>query len=284
MSTSIDTSGAAAPGTGLESLSAAGKARFGAFTLVALGALVVAGAMMRGELAMVYTGWFQDFGVHQVHDQLLFTFLWIALVVPFALLLYHPTGRVNTVLAPVLFAAPWVVMAVVVDSPILMLGVIFGVLGVLALALHPAGRSVLAFDRIESVDRNLAGLFAVGAVPLAAYGGIELYKQFTITDDHALFVHFGSMALAAFFVVVMGGLAVLRERDWRFAAWSAGLTAAVLGVVSVAYPAIESSLGLVGGGLLVLWAVAFVAAVEYVRRRRRGDEVAAIDGVGAGSA
>lgn len=282
MATSLDTSGAAA--SGLESLSTAGKARFGAFTLVALGALVVAGAMMRNELALAYTGWFQDFGVHQVHDQLLFTFLWIALVIPFALLLYHPTGRVNTVLAPVLFAVPWIVMAVVVDSPILALGVIFGALGVFALVLHPAGRSVLAFDRVESVDRSLAGLFAIAAIPLAVYGGLELYKQFTVTDDHALFVHFGSMALAAFFVVVMGGLAVFRERDWRFAAWSAGLTAAVLGVVSVAYPAIESSLGLVGGSLLVLWAIAFVAAVEYVRRRGRGEAVAEPDGVPPGSA
>lgn len=282
MPTSLDTSGTTASRLG--SLSTAGKARFGAFTLVVLGALVVAGAMMRSELAMVYTGWFQDFGVHQVHDQLLFTFLWIALVVPFALLLYHPTDRVNTVLAPVLFAVPWVVMAVVVDSPILMLGVIFAVFGLLALALHPAGRSVLAFDRVESVDRALAGLFAVAAVPLAVYGGLELFKQFTATDDHALFVHFGSMALAAFFVVVMGGLAVLRDRDWRFAAWSAGLTAAFLGVISVAYPTIESSLGLVVGGLLVLWAVAFVAAVEYVRSRNRVDETGTTDGVTAGSA
>lgn len=282
MATSLDTSGATS-GSGLESLSTAGKARFAAFTLVALGALVVAAAMMRGELALAYTGWFQDFGVHQVHDQLLFTFLWIALVIPFALLCYHPTGRVNTVLAPVLFAVPWIVMAVVVDSPILMLGVIFGVLGVLALALHPAGRSVLLFDRVESVDPYLAGLFAIGAAPLAVYGGLELYEQFTVTDDHALFVHFGSMALAAFFVVVMGALAVLRERDWRFAAWSAGLTAALLGVVSVAYPAVESSLGL-GGGLLVLWAIAFVVAVEYVRRRERGEVVAEIDGVATGSA
>lgn len=55
------------------------------------------------------------------------------------------------------------------------------------------------------------------------------------------------MRVAAFFVVVMGALAVLRKRDWRFAAWSAGLTAAYLGVLSLTYPAFESSLGLIGG-------------------------------------
>lgn len=75
----------------------------------------------------------------------------------------------------------------------------------------------------------------------------------------------------------------MSRRDWRFAAWSVGLTAAVLGVVSVAYPAVESSLGPVGGDLLVRWAVAFVADVAYVRRRGRGDEFAESDGVTAGS-
>lgn len=265
MPTAVDTAEATAHRFG--SLSATGKARFAAFTLTALAAITVAALMMRTELAMIYTGWFMDFGIHQVHDQLLFSFLWIALIIPFALLLYRPTDRVNTVLAPVLFAIPWIVMAVVIESPILMLGTIFGVLGVLALALHPAGRSVLVFDQVDSIDRNLAGLFAIAAIPLTVYGALEVFKQFTIVDDHALFVHYGSMGIAALFVVAMSGFAVARERDWRFAAWSAGVTAGYLGVISMAYPGTESSLGLLGGSLLVLWAIAFVATVEYVRRR-----------------
>jgi hypothetical protein len=147
------------------------KVRFAAFTLVVLGILALAGLMMPNELAMAYTSWFEDFGVHQVHDQMIFAFLWIALIIPAALLLYHPTGRVNAVLAPLVFAAPWTVLAVLADSPVLALGAIFGALGLVALALHPAGRSLLRFDRVASVDRRLAGLLAVGSLPLVGYAG-----------------------------------------------------------------------------------------------------------------
>lgn len=261
----------------LESLSTVAKVRFAAVTLVASGILALAGLMMPNELAMVYTGWFENFGVHQVHDQMLFAFIWIALIVPVALMLYHPTDRVNAILAPVIFGVPWTVLAILADSLILMLGAIFGVLGLVALVLHPAGRSLFTFDRVESVDRRVAGLLAVGAIPLLVYSGLELSKQLGPVGDHALFVHYGTMALAAFYVVLMGTLAVFRERDWRFAAWSAGLTAAYLGVLSLASPAIESSLGLIGGTLLVLWAIAFVASVEYVRRSDGENEGVSID-------
>lgn len=264
----------------LESLSTAAKVRFAAFTLVALGILAFAGLAMPNELAMAYTSWFEDFGVHQIHDQMLFAFIWLTLIIPVALMLYHPTERVNAILAPVIFAVPWTILAILADSPILVLGAIFGGLGLVALALHPAGRSLFTFDRVASVDRRVAGLLAVGAVPLLVYSGLELSKQLGPANDHTLFVHYGTMALAAFYVVVMATLAVFRKRDWRFAAWSAGLTAAYLGVLSLAYPAIESSLGLIGGTLLVLWAIAFVASVEYVRRSDGENEGVSIDETG----
>lgn len=270
MTTTVDSSEARVSRLG--ALSTAAKVRFAAFTLVVLGILAFAGLAMPNELAMAYTSWFVDFGVHQVHDQMLFAFLWITLVVPVALMLYHPTGRVNAILAPVVFAVPWTVLAVLVGSPIVMLGAILGGLGLVALALHPAGRSLLRFGRVESVDRRLAGLLAVGSLPLLVYAGLELSRQLGTADDHALFVHYGTMALAALYVVLMGALAVVRERDWRFAAWSAGVTAAYLGVLSLAYPAIESSLGSIGGALLLAWAVAFVAGVEYVRRGDAGGD------------
>lgn len=253
-------------GTRFRELTTVGRARYVAFTAVVLASLGFVAVMIPAELALAVTGWFVDFGVHQVHDQMIFAFIWVALVVPMALLLHRPTRRVNTVLAPLVFTIPWTVMAVLVDSPILMLGAIFGVFGVLALALHPAGRSLVAFDRVDAVDRGALGVFIVGAVPLTVYAGLEVVKQLGPVDDHVLFVHYGTMAVAAALVVVMGALAVLRRRDWRFAAWSAGATAAYLGVLSVAYPTVESSLGLVGGVLVLAWAIAFVASVEIARR------------------
>jgi len=174
--------------------------------------------------------------------------LWIALLLPMALLLYRPTDRVNTILAPVLFLVPLVVFAAVANSPILMLPAIFGVLALLALALHPAGRSLFHFDRVERVNRGLAAVMVVAAIPLLVFAGDQVVRQLTAADDHALFVHFAGMAIAATYVVVMGALAVTRERDWEFAAWSAGLVAVVIGAASILF-AVESSVGPVWGAL-----------------------------------
>lgn len=251
----------------LGSLSAAGKARFAAFTLVAAALLAVnALEMPRDLLVSPVTGWFQEMGIHQFHDMVLFATLWVGLFAAVALQLYRPTGRVNAVLAPLALFAPMALVAYLADSPLFTGFAISAVLALLALALHPAGRSLRRFDRVERVDRRTAGLLALGAIPLLAFAGLELSRQFGSGDDHAMLVHYGGMAVVAGFVVLMGVLAVLRERDWRFAAWSAGLVAAFTGVASAAFPAMESSLGTYGGALLALWAVAFVVSVEYARR------------------
>lgn len=52
---------------------------------------------------------------------MLFAFIWIALILPIALMLYHPAGRVNTILAPVLFGVPWTLITILVGSPVLIL-------------------------------------------------------------------------------------------------------------------------------------------------------------------
>lgn len=62
-----------------------------------------------------------------------------------------------------------------------------------------------------------------------------------------------------------GGLAISRRRDWRFAAWVAGFLAFYLGVSSAVFPNASSSLGLVGGALVAIWAFTFVAMTERVR-------------------
>lgn len=251
----------------LASLSTAEKIRFIAFTLVVLGMLALNFALTPTEvLTPAFTGWFQDLGIHQLHDMTVATLVWIALTVPLALILYHPTGRVNTVLPPLIFAGTTAMMAFLAESFLFMGFAVMSALALVALLLHPAGRSLARFDRVESVDRRVAGLFAIGAIPLLIYAALELVKQLGPVDEHVVFVHYGAMSNAAFLVVIMGALAVYRQRDWRFAAWISGLIAAFVCLASVAYPGSESSLGLIGGGLLLLWAIAFVASVEYVRR------------------
>jgi hypothetical protein len=113
-------------------------------------------------------------------------------------------------------------------------------------------------------------------MPLVFYSGFETAKQLGPVDEHTVFVHFGGMAVGGLFIFLMGALAVLRSSDWRFATVSTGLVAAFLGLVSVRYPASESSLGVAFGLLLVLWALAFVTGVFY-RRRGEAERVALLD-------
>lgn len=242
------------------------KLRLGAFYLTAIATLVLAGLMLGEFLAMAFTGWVTDFGTHQVHDLTVFPLLWIALVVPMVLMLYRPASRVNTILAPVLFLVPLAAFAVLASSPIVMLPLVFGTLSLVALALHPAGRSTFRFDRVAHVNRALAALVVVAAVPLLVYAGGEFVRQLTLADEHVLIAHYGVMAIASVYIVVMSALAVVRARDFRFAAWSAGLVAIVVGAASILFTA-ESSVGPIWGTLAICWALAFVAGVEYVRRR-----------------
>lgn len=251
----------------LSSLSTKAKVRFGVFSTVVLALLVLNVVMTPSNiLTAPFVGWFQDLGTHQVHDMTVAALIWLMLIVPLALLLYHPTKRVNTALAPFMLVGPHVVLAYLVDSFLFMPFVIMSTLALLAVLLHPAGRSVAQLDRIDSIDTRLATLYVIGAIPLLVYAGFEVAKQLGPVDEHVVFIHYGGMAVGAFYVVVMGALAIARMRDWRFAAWSTGLVAAFIGLVSVGYPAVESSDGLAGGSLLLLWAVAFVTIVEYVRR------------------
>jgi len=283
MSTTVES--AEPRGSRLGSLTTAGKVRFAVFTLVAL-AIVVMNLMMTPSylLAAPVTGWFQDLGVHQVHDMTVGMLVWLAFVVPMALMLYHPRERVNAVLAPLVAAVSVAAMAFLAGSFLFEGFAVGSVLALAALVLHPAGRSLARFDRVESVDRRVAGLLVVGAVPLLVYAGLELGKQVGPADEHVAFVHYGGMAVVAFLVALMGVLAVFRRRDWRFAAWSAGLMAAFVGLASVGYPTSESSVGPIAGVLLVLWAVAFVAGVEYVRRGRTGSESEPLDETATGPA
>lgn len=251
----------------LASLSTAGKIRLGAFTLVALAIIALNFVMTPADLLLAaINGWGRDLGDHQVHEMVVSALIWLAFVVPMALLVYHPSRRVNTILAPFVLAIPTAVMALLADSFLFTGFVIMSVLAVLALLLHPAGRSLVWFDRVESIDRRVAGLFTLGGLPLLVYAGLEVANQLGPVDEHVLFVHYGAMAIAAFLVILMGILGIARQRDWRFATWSSGVMAAFLGFVSVVYPGSRSSLGVIGGILLVLWAIAFVASVERVRR------------------
>lgn len=241
------------------------KVRRYAFYAVVVLALGVPAVMIGSMLPWAVTGWTGFLGTHSVHDLVIFAGVWMGL---FGLLaqFYRASDRVNAILAMPFIMFGTAVIGFVVGSPFVVMGTLFGGLSLLALVLHPAGRSLFRFDRVASPDRLVVGLFAVGAIAMVAYGGLELVKQFTAVDDHAAIQHYGNIALAAFYAALMAGLGVFRQRDWRFATWSAALVAGYLGASSAVFPTASSSLGLIGGLLLVVWAVVFVATNERARR------------------
>lgn len=235
-----------------------------AFYVAVVGALAFFGLMLRDMLPLVVTGWYTDIGIHRLHDLNFLALIWLGLI-GLAVQLYDPDERVTAVVLPVLVMGPLALLAITTGSPIAMLPVIFTVVGLVVAALHPAGRSVLRIDRVDDIDARLIGLVVVAAVPLLVYGADQLVKQYTVADEHAALVHYGGMAVLAGLVILLGALATVRRRDWRFAAWSAGVLAVYLGASSAAFPGLASSAGPLWGGLAVAWGVAFVVAVEVIR-------------------
>lgn len=87
--------------------------------------------------------------------------------------------------------------------------------------------------------------------------------------------HWMVAGIAILAPVVAAAVAALGRRGWRLPLWTAGITAVVLGIVSVAFPADASSLGRGWGGGLALWGVALVTVgsgatslVPWAGRRR----------------
>lgn len=239
--------------------------RRAAFTIAVLAALALYGVMMGEMLTFAVTGWVAEPGIHHLHELTLFGAIWLG-IAGLALQLYHPTERVNAVLVSALLLVPLAVMAVTTESPIAMMPMLFGVIGLVVVALHPAGRSLLDVSWGLPGHRALAALLAVAALPAAAFAGDQVLAQYTASDAHAAFVHYGGMAAAAGLVWVLALLATVRPRDRRFAAWGSGVLAVYVGLAVVRYPTQESSPGVLWGALAIAWGVAFVVAFEWTTR------------------
>lgn len=234
-----------------------------AFYGVIMVALALYAVMMSEFLVFPIIGWFEEAGIHHFHDLVLFGMIWLG-IIGIVVQLYNPSERVNAVLASVLVMLPIAVLALATGSPITMMPVIFGTLGLVILGLHPAGRGVLEVDiTITEGDRWLAGLLFLATIPLGWFAIQELSLQFTAGDSHAELVHYGAMAVAAVFILGMGTLAIVRTRDRRFAAWAVGVLAAYLGLAASAFPELTSSPGFVWGGLAIVWGIGFIAVFEW---------------------
>lgn len=63
----------------------------------------------------------------------------------------------------------------------------------------------------------------------------------------------------------IGLVASLRPDGWWLSAWVAGVLAILLGIVSVVYPGVESSLGLGWALVAIAWGIVFIAVAELTQ-------------------
>ncbi len=235
-----------------------------AFYVAVVVAIAVVGITLGQFLPHIILGWTGSLGNRSIFGLVTMAGAWTALL-GMAVQFYRPIERVNAILLLPTITVLSGVIGFATGTVFATLTLVVAAIALVPLVLHPAGRSVLRFDRVRSPNRLLVGLWVVGAIFLIVYGGQELLKQFTLTGEDALRGHYGDLAIWAFAIAVWGGLAVFRRRDWRFAAWISGFVALYLGVSSAVFPDASSSLGSVSGLLIAIWAITFVATTERVR-------------------
>jgi hypothetical protein len=142
---------------------------------------------------------------------------------------------------------------------------------VLLALLHPARGEVFAVHPAWS--RPLLMLAATAAIPaivqavtllaLARTSGPScFFGQCPLGDRYA------EMAALALAIALVALLAAATPKGRRFAAWSAGVSASLVGGVSLLLPELSASLGLVGGALAVIWSVLVIAVAELAREPR----------------
>jgi hypothetical protein len=148
--------------------------------------------------------------------------------------------------------------------------------------LHPARGEVL--HPAAEPSRPLAAFVVVAAVPLLWFGlaAASLQRNGPASDPHVSMSHWTTMASMAFALVLVGLLASLRIRGWRFTAWCAGVGAAVYGLASIVFAHFPisgvryaGSQGIGWGIVALLGGVAFVGLAE--RERRSSVDRVAID-------
>lgn len=78
--------------------------------------------------------------------------------------------------------------------------------------------------------------------------------------------HYGFMVAFSCTVISVGLLSSLRPEGWRLTAWVAGALPVLLGLASLLFPDVDSSLGVAWALAAIAWGIVFVAAAELRRR------------------
>src|SRR5262245_3547411 len=251
------------------------SARFVWAVLATLGLMALSGLMILlmqvkpGFLSMAH---FRE-PHHRIHD-LTFGFLFVPAVVGMLAQLRAPSWNIAGQLAALI---PWIALVLSLVSTLVLTrsakaGAVLNAAWVAPAAatlisafLHPARRRLLRWFDVSRVSGAMLALVMVAAVPLFAFAFSNIRAQGTVADDHARMGHFGFMAAFALVVIGVSLLASFRPDGWRPAAWVAGLLPTLLGLASVLYPNVSSSLSLTWALAAIGWGVAFVTVAELTR-------------------
>jgi peptidoglycan/LPS O-acetylase OafA/YrhL len=202
---------------------------------------------------------------HRIHD-FTFSFLFGPAVAGILAQLRTPTKNVAGQLMALI---PWVALGLAFALTNTWvpwdLVAIFGVLTLLATILHPTGRDLFGSFSVSRVNRVMLALVIIAAVPLLAFASTNIGLQRTVSNEHTALGHYGFMAAFSFTVIGVGLLASLRPDGWWLSAWVAGLLPALLGLASVVFPDVDSSLGPVWALAAIAWGVVFVAVAELTQ-------------------
>lgn len=274
----------------------AGKARTIVFFV-----LLALFALMHGRMSPLpyaVLGWFLEEGAvsHRVHE---IAFGWI-FVMSLAGLLAHvrrPEQRIAQMYQVAIALWLFVGVTLVVNrffDPII--GA-FLLIPLLLVALHPARAELLRPS--FNVSKTLAVAAALAVVPLLVFSVVEFRigleasrlapQIFEDLDDDATeaefnaaaregtssneeleqVLHFGHWSAMAAFSLIIAGLAALtaaRPPGWRLPAWSAGLSAVIFGLASIANPGDASAINTLWAVLAIAWGIGFIIVAERISR------------------
>lgn len=127
-------------------------------------------------LPHVVTGWTGSFGSRSIYAPVIVAGMWTGLL-GMTIQFYRPTERVNAILLMPFAVLLSAAIGLATGTVFAMVTLILAAVSLVPLVLHPAGRSVLRFDRVASPNRLLVGLYAVGAIFLIVYGGQEFVSS-----------------------------------------------------------------------------------------------------------
>jgi hypothetical protein len=202
---------------------------------------------------------------HRVHD-LTFSFIFGTAVVGMLAQLRRPSENVAGQLMALI---PWVALGLASALSVTWIrfapAPILAALTLLAIILHPAGGNFFRSFGMSRLNRLMLALVIMAAVPLVAFAATNIRLQATATNDHAALGHYGFMAAFSLTVIGVGLLAALRPDGWRLTAGVAGILPALLGLTSLLFPDVDSSLDRVWACAAIAWGLVFVAAATLTQ-------------------